>query len=144
MEDKRKALRQYLYNRLSLTNAMSKYVDEHGEDIPQRVVTELRRLLVLTENDWDQFDKDYNAANNDFLVRKKSEHPRLTDRDLRYIALYSLGFDNIDICCLFDINKSSGWNIKTTLLQRLSKTDKEIEAIMNNRPQRSEFWERGK
>ena len=144
LDEKRKALRQYLHNRLSLTNAMSKYMDEHGEDIPQTVIGELRKLLILSDSDWEQFDRDFNAASNDFLVRKKAGHPHLSNRDLRYIALYSLGFDNIAICCLFDISKASGWNIKNTLLHRLSGNDKEIESIMGNKPQRSEYREQKK
>ncbi len=144
LEDKRKTLRQNLHNRLALTNALSKYMDEHGDEIPPTIVDELRKLLVLSENDWEQFSKDYNSASNNFMARKQKEHPELSERDLRYLALYSLGFDNIDICSLFDISKASGWNIKSILLRRLSQKDKEIEAIMNNKPQRSEYWERKK
>jgi Holliday junction resolvasome RuvABC DNA-binding subunit len=82
--------------------------------------------MVLTEKDWEQFDHDYNEASNNFMARKHKQHPRLTTRDLRYIALYSLGFDNIDICLLFDIGKAAGWNIKTNLLYRLSEKDLEV------------------
>ena len=45
---------------------------------------------------------------------------------------------------MFDISKASGWNIKNTLLHRLSGNDKEIESIMGNKPQRSEYRERKK
>ena len=143
LEDKRKTLRQYLHNRLAMTNALGKYMDEHGSDIPPTIVKELRKLLVLSESDWEQFSEDYNKASNNFLVRKQKEHPDLTERDLRYIALYSLGFDNIDICSLFYIGKAAGWNIKSAILRRLSKEDKEIEAIMSTKPVRSEYWQRG-
>ena len=101
-------------------------------------------MIVLTEKDWEQFDHDYNEASNNFMARKHKQHPRLTTRDLRYIALYSLGFDNIDICLLFDIGKPAGWNIKTNLLYRLSEKDQEIEDILNSKPRRSEFREKRK
>jgi len=137
VEEKRSALRQYLHTRLVLTQAMARYTDSRDSDIPQTVARELHKLTVLSESDWKRFSKDYNNASNGFLERKQKEHPRLSERDLRYLALYSMGFDNIDICSLLDISKASGWNIKSTILHRLSQNDKEIEDIMNSKPQHS-------
>lgn len=144
LTDKRNALQHYLYARLSLTSALSRYVAKREDDIPESAGAELHELMVLTEKDWEQFDHDYNEASNNFMAHKHKQHPRLTTRDLRYIALYSLGFDNIDICLLFDIGKAAGWNIKTNLPYRLSEKDQEIEDILNSKPRRSEFREKRK
>ena len=76
-------------------------------------IAELRNARILTDDDWVNFQDLYEKAHNQLYHQLRVLKPKLTEAELRYLMLYSLGMNHKDMANAIGISPDSlrvTWN----------------------------------
>jgi DNA-binding CsgD family transcriptional regulator len=89
---------------------------------------------IESENHWEDFKNHFNQVHPDFLIRLKSKHSNLTQKDLRFCAYLRINLGTNEISRLLNIQTNSVKKIKIRLkkkltLSRIINLEKYVEKI---------------
>ena len=123
VEIRRASMGRLLAQRIQLSKSMQESMKRHKEDnVPAWVQEFVETNLVMTDEQWNAFQQEFNANYGNVLVRLKKEHPQLTASDLQVIALTVLGIDISDICRLLNLTKRTVWGRRLRIKDHLGLT----------------------
>lgn len=71
--------------------------------------------------------KEFNQTYNGYIPYLQQRYPTLTDIDLQYLVLATLGFDCSDIAYLLNKTDRTIWNRRDIIKNRISDTSLHLE-----------------
>ena len=119
---RREALRRGLTERVELTRKMQLSEIMQGrrkDELPQWAQDFLEQNLLTSDEQWDEFVGEFNAASANLLERLKAVHGQLTKADLLIIALILTGLSIQDICVLLNQAKRTIWSRRQRIKSHL-------------------------
>ena len=124
---RRNSLKRIMNQRIELNKNLQEAILSHKkeESIPQWAKAFVEQNIFSTEEQWQEFLKEFEEAYGDILAKLQSTYPRLTSMDLQVIALYILGIDNSDICLLTGASQRTIWSRRMRIKNRIGLGDKE-------------------
>ncbi len=111
------ALREKLRQRLELTKRfkLEQFKGQTADSMPEWVRQMIEMTTFADPDKWSAFRTEYNDATHGGLDNLKLEYPALTEADLQYIALSSLGLTVEEMCILLGTTNRTIWNRKQTV-----------------------------
>lgn len=124
---RRNSLKRIMNQRIELNKNLQEAIlsRKKEESIPQWAKAFVEQNIFSTEEQWQDFLKEFEEAYGDILSRLQQTYPRLTPTDLQVIALYILGIDNADICLLTGATQRTIWSRRMRIKNRLGLGEKE-------------------
>ena len=124
---RRNSLKRIMNQRIELNKNLQEAIlsRKKEESIPQWAKAFVEQNIFSTEEQWQDFLKEFEGAYGDILAKLQSTYPRLTSTDLQVIALYILGIDNSDICLLTGASQRTIWSRRMRIKNRIGLGDKE-------------------
>ncbi len=68
---------------------------------------QLKQTTILTNEDWNEFKKQFESAYPHFLVELKENHSELSQAELRYLCLAKLGLTSSEIASALGVSPAS-------------------------------------
>ena len=124
---RRNSLKRIMNQRIELNKNLQEAIlsRKKEESIPQWAKAFVEQNIFSTEEQWQEFLKEFEEAYGDILAKLQSTYPRLTSTDLQVIALYILGIDNSDICLLTGASQRTIWSRRMRIKNRIGLGEKE-------------------
>ena len=125
---RRETLRRTLSERVELTRKMQMSEIMQGrkkDELPKWAQEFIEQNLITSQEQWDEFLKEFNAASSDLLDKLKAEHEKLTKTDLLIIALILTGLSIQDICVLLNQAKRTIWSRRLRIKTHLGLTEED-------------------
>ena len=124
---RRNSLKRIMNQRIELNKNLQEAIlsRKKEESIPQWAKAFVEQNIFSTEEQWQEFLKEFEEAYGDILAKLQSTYPRLTSTDLQVIALYVLGIDNSDICLLTGASQRTIWSRRMRIKNRIGLGEKE-------------------
>ena len=124
---RRNSLKRIINQRIELNKNLQEAIlsRKKEESIPQWAKAFVEQNIFSTEEQWQEFLKEFEEAYGDILAKLQSTYPRLTSTDLQVIALYILGIDNSDICLLTGASQRTIWSRRMRIKNRIGLGEKE-------------------
>jgi DNA-binding CsgD family transcriptional regulator len=96
-------------------------------------IDELTQMVILTEDDWLAFQKNYNMAYPGYIRVLKQSTPNITDAELRLALLMRLGIPTKQIAQMQGISNDTVYKTKQRLRARLNvESTQGLEEILKN------------
>ncbi len=94
-------------------------------DDNKTVKNELKKLRELVKNDgsWDDFAKHFEAVNQGYLEKLKSDHPTLNSNDLRFISYLYMNLSQKEISTILSISPDACRKRKERISKKIGLTD---------------------
>ncbi len=127
LQIRREALKQVLQQRIALSKNLQEASLSHKKDapIPQWAKAFVETNIFSTEEQWQEFVKEFEGCYGDLLKRLQTAYPRLTATDCQVIALYILGIDTADICLLMGLTQRTIWSRRMRIKEGVGLGEKE-------------------
>lgn len=94
--------------RITEKNAMLEAMErELGASDNTDALNQLRRITILTEEEWDHFRELFSKVYGDYLERLKVKIPELTPAEVRYMTLAKLRFTNKEMAATLGVTPQS-------------------------------------
>ena len=89
------------------------------------VKKELKKLKELVKNDgsWDDFAKHFEAVNQGYLEKLKSDHPSLNSNDLRFLSYLYMNLSQKEISTILSISPDACRKRKERISKKIGLTD---------------------
>lgn len=114
---------QFLHRILADRIELAKYVNQTKklQDKPIAPVLQAYadRYSFADNANWQAFLQEFNLAYGDFIPYIHEHYPTLSESDIQYIILVTLGFDNSDIAFVLNRSAQTIWNRRNTICKRL-------------------------
>ena len=114
-------MKDKLRQRLDITKRfqLDKFKGKTTEELPEWVRQLIEMTTFTNEKQWLLFRDEYNQATHGELNNLKQQYPALTEADLQYIALSTLGLTVEEMCILLGTTNRTIWNRKQTVKAKL-------------------------
>lgn len=91
----------------------------------QTIKKELKKLneLVKTDESWDDFAKHFEAVNQGYLEKLKSDHPSLNSNDLRFLSYLYMNLSQKEIATVLSISPDACRKRKERISKKIGLTD---------------------
>lgn len=116
---KRDFLHRILADRIELAKRVNQSAPASKKPVPSWLRPYINRYSLATDSSWKAFLKEFNTAYSGFVPYIRAHYPSLTDSDIQYIILLTLGFNNSDIAFVLDRTDRTIWNRRNTICVRL-------------------------
>ena len=117
---------QFLHRILADRIELAKHINQTKKPQDKPVTPLLQayadRYSFANNANWQSFLKEFNLAYGDFIPYIQEHYPTLSESDIQYIILVTLGFDNSDIAFVLDRSAQTIWNRRNTICKRLGDT----------------------
>lgn len=125
---------QVLHEKNALLERLQGELERAGNfrtPVQEATLDELRRLTILTDDEWNRFQTLFEQVHSGYLQRLQHKLPGLTPADTRYITLLKLRFSNREIAGVLGIGASSVRTTRSRLRKRLGLAEDEaLEAVI--------------
>ena len=124
---RREAIKRSLDQRIALSKSLQETIltKQAAESIPEWARSFIEMNIFSTEDQWQQFLKEFEGCYGNLLAHMQNDYNRLTNTDLQVIALYVLGMDNSDICLLMGLTQRTIWSRRMRIKSRVGLKEKE-------------------
>lgn len=129
---KREAMHRVLVERIELAQHIRQYAQMSDACIPKWLQQYLDGYSFANPVKWRAFMKEFNQAYNGYVPYLQQRFPALTDSDLQYLVLATLGFDCSDIACLLGKADRTIWNRRDIIKSRISDTSLHLEEWLSH------------
>ena len=108
-----------------LIETFEEQIQKSTNSLPQKEenLKQLTKSIILTDDDWKDFRKLYEEVHPNFFYTLKQKYPKLTNAEIRMIALLKLHLSNKEIAGMLGINSDSVVKTKYRLKKKISQTD---------------------
>ncbi len=116
-----------------LIEAFEKQIIDSSNSLPQKEenLQQLTNSIILTEDDWVDFKKLYEEVHPNFFYNLKQKHAKLTNAEIRLIALLKLQLSNKEIAGMLGINTDSVIKTKYRLKKKISDIENnDLETVI--------------
>jgi tetratricopeptide (TPR) repeat protein len=97
--------------------------DEDVESNPEADKEEFYRMKILTNADWQRFQKRFDEVFPNFNGQLKREYRDLTNAEIRLFTLIRIGFSNVEISSCLGISPESVYKSRYRLRKKLGLPD---------------------
>ncbi len=87
-------------------------------------------LAILTKKDWLDFQRKFGKICPGFFARLRLQYPKLTEAEIRLLALTKIGFTNTEKAKILGISPASVRKTRLRLQHKTGRTDEEIILIV--------------
>lgn len=119
---KRDFLHRILADRIELAKRVNQSAPASKKPIPSWLRPYINRYSLETDTRWKAFLREFNTAYSGFVPYIHAHYPTLTDADIQYIILLTLGFNNSDIAFVLNRSAQTIYNRRNTICVRLGDT----------------------
>lgn len=127
IDGKRDALHRALVERIALAQHIREYARASNAAIPNWLQEYLNEYSFANPAKWKAFRKEFDNAYNDFVPYLQQQYPVLTDSDVQYLVLATLGFDTPAIACLLGKTERTIWNRRDIIKGRIGNSSLHLE-----------------
>lgn len=114
---------QFLHRILADRIELAKHINQTKKPQDKPVAPLLQayadRYSFADNANWQAFLQEFNLAYGDFIPYIHEHYPTLSESDIQYIILVTLGFDNNDIAFVLNRSAQTIWNRRNTICKRL-------------------------
>ena len=127
LQVRRESLKRIMNQRIELSKSMQEALlsRKKEEPIPQWAKEFVEMNIFASEDQWQEFLREFEGGYGDILQRLQRDYPRLTSTDIQVIALYVLGMDTSDICLLLGLTQRTIWSRRMRIKSRIRLGEKE-------------------
>ena len=127
LQVRRESLKRIMNQRIELSKSMQEALlsRKKEEPIPQWAKEFVEMNIFASEDQWQEFLREFEGGYGDILQRLQRDYPRLTSTDIQVIALYVLGMDTSDICLLLGLTQRTIWSRRMRIKSRIGLGEKE-------------------
>ncbi|MCS6820205.1 MAG: hypothetical protein RMJ53_05905 [Chitinophagales bacterium] len=94
-------------------------------------IKELVESQILTEDQWNEFRKKFDAVHNNFFLKLKNSYPEITNAEMRMAALIKLNMNNKQIASMLGVSDETVYKTKYRLKKRMGiENDTPLEDIL--------------
>jgi tetratricopeptide (TPR) repeat protein len=121
--------------KLELVDSLQQQLERHNLDpAVQQDIEALKQKTILTEQDWEDFQKLFEKIYPGFFDRMKKMHPGISVAELRFAAIIRLQLNNKQAGAMLGISPDSARKTRLRLRQRLNlpeetNLDQVIQAV---------------
>lgn len=109
-----------------LNSTTEKATDEKLEKIKELIDSQL-----LTEEQWNEFRKKFEAVHRTFFVRLKELYPDITNAEMRLAALIKLKLSNREMAAMLGVSEETIYKTRYRLRKRMNlENEASIDAIL--------------
>ncbi len=136
IEFNRKSLMAYtqkLIEKNAIVESLVAQMEEsqgQSQDEKLAMVAQLTESRIVTEDDWKEFKKLYQAVYPHFMAKLEADHPGITQAELRLAALISLKLNSREIAAILGISNDS---VKKARQRLRKKMEMEVEEDLDER-----------
>ncbi len=112
-------LHRILAERIELAKHVNQTQKPHDKPVAPLLQAYADRYSFADNANWQAFLQEFNLAYGDFIPYIHEHYPTLSESDIQYIILATLGFDNNDIAFVLDRSARTIWNRRNTMCKRL-------------------------
>ena len=112
-------LHRILAERIELAKHVNQTQKQHDKPVAPVLQAYADRYSFADNANWQAFLQEFNLAYGDFIPYIHEHYPTLSESDIQYIILATLGFDNSDIAFVLDRSARTIWNRRNTMCKRL-------------------------
>lgn len=112
-------LHRILAERIELAKHVNQTQKPHDKPVAPVLQAYADRYSFADNANWQVFLQEFNLAYGDFIPYIHEHYPALSESDIQYIILATLGFDNSDIAFVLDRSTRTIWNRRNTMCKRL-------------------------
>ena len=112
-------LHRILAERIELAKHVNQTQKPHDKPVAPVLQAYADRYSFADNANWQAFLQEFNLAYGDFIPYIHEHYPTLSESDIQYIILATLGFDNSDIAFVLDRSARTIWNRRNTMCKRL-------------------------
>lgn len=124
---KREVMHRVLVERIELARHIRQYAHTSDAHIPKWLQQYLDGYSFADLAKWRAFMEEFNQAYNGYVPYLQQRFPALTDSDLQYLVLATLGFDCSDIACLLGKTDRTIWNRRDIIKSRIADKPLHLE-----------------
>lgn len=132
LQARREILRQNLRMRIELTKRFHQLPEQDVQHLSQTFKDGMADVIFSTPEHWQQFLTEFDDLYANMLARIRQDHPKITDKDLQYIALAKLNMSVNDICYLLGITERTIWNRRQRIKNHLDAPDADLDQWLEN------------
>lgn len=110
---------EQIADRIELAKRVNQSAPASKKPLPSWLRPYINRYSLATDASWKAFLREFNTAYSGFIPYIHAHYPALTDADIQYIILLTLGFNNSDIAFVLDRTDRTIWNRRNTICVRL-------------------------
>lgn len=127
LQIRRESLKRIINQRIELSKNLQEAIlsRKREENIPQWAKEFVEMNIFASEDQWQEFLREFEGGYGDILQRLQRDYPRLTSTDIQVIALYVLGMDTSDICLLLGLTQRTIWSRRMRIKSRIGLGEKE-------------------
>ncbi len=96
-----------LINKISDELRQHNYFQDEKKSAIQETLTEIRQSVILTDEDWKKFLSRFEKIYPDFISVIKTEYPKITAAELRYLMLVKIGFSSREMADILGVSPNT-------------------------------------
>ncbi len=127
LHTRREALKQNLQLRIDLTKRLHQLPEKDLQHLSKAFTDSLASVKFSNHDTWQQFLHEYNDLYANMLDNIQRDYPRLTEKDLQYIALATLDLSINDICYLLGTTERTIWNRRQRIKGHVGNADMDVD-----------------
>ncbi len=105
---------------------------DHEKIIIRTALHEIKNSVILTDEDWKTFLIRFEKIHPEFIMKIKSEYPKITTAELRYLMLIKIGLTNKDMADTLGVSLNTIHVTWKRLREKLEfSKDESPQAILN-------------
>ena len=107
MQEKNEAVVQleHFKNKLAQNSKIIKAIDNKG--YVSEELKSLQQSTILTNEEWDNFKKQFSKVFPSFILRLKEEYPQFSNAEVRYLCLVKLNLSTSEVASALGVSPSS-------------------------------------
>lgn len=121
-----------------LLSNLKRNISEMEENAAMESRSDYRKLRTMingsaqTDKEWENFNRHFEQVHHDFLSRLKTDHPTLTNNDLRLSAMLKLNLNTKEVATILNISPESVKKARYRLRKKLDLPEEsDIHLFMN-------------
>ena len=116
-----------------LKTQLDKRNDETAYEAKLENINQLVQSIILTEEDWKEFKKIFQAVHGNFFIKLKHRFPDLTNSEVRLAALMKLNLSGKEMANILGISQDSVTKTRYRLKKKMSlPNDTNIQHVINS------------
>lgn len=124
---RREALRQNLQLRIDLTKRLHQLPETDLQYLSKAFTESLASITFSDHDTWQQFLHEFNDLYANLLNDIQHNYPKITEKDLQYIALAKLDLSINDICYLLGTTERTIWNRRQRIKGHIGDSDVDVD-----------------
>lgn len=126
-------LKRFTENILEKNKLIEQLQLRNSQDDKAQIFQELQQSTILTEDDWQSFQRLFDKAYPGFIPRVKENYPELSIGELRYFVLCRLNLSTKEMAAMLGVSSNAIQVIRYRIRKKMGLSDNfTLEDIIKN------------